>query len=91
MRQGATTETTTPLTPSGPRRWYSVAEVARMLGLASMTVYRAIHAGEFPAVKIRGRYVIRARALDEMEQAAVNTPSPVRGTHISRPSTRLEQ
>jgi excisionase family DNA binding protein len=57
------------------RRWYSVAEVAGMLGMAPMTLYRAIHAGEFPAVKIRGRYVIPARALEEMERAAVNTQS----------------
>jgi excisionase family DNA binding protein len=86
MRQDATTETAARLTQSGPRRWYSVAEVARMLGLAPMTLYRAIHAGEFPAVKIRGRYVIPTRALDEMEQAAVNTRSLVTGAHVSRPS-----
>jgi excisionase family DNA binding protein len=44
-----------------------------MLGMAPMTLYRAIHAGEFPAVKIRGRYVIPARALEQMEQAALDT------------------
>jgi excisionase family DNA binding protein len=48
-----------------------------MLGTAPMTLYRAIHAGEFPAVKIRGRYVIPARALEEMEQAAVRAHGPV--------------
>lgn len=52
-------------------RFYSVAEVARMLGMSSMTVYRAIAAGEFPAVKIRGRLIVPARALDEMVDAAV--------------------
>ena len=73
MRPSAPVETTERSTQTGPRRWYSVAEVARMLGTAPMTLYRAIHAGEFPAVKIRGRYVIPARALDELERAAVDT------------------
>lgn len=54
-----------------PRRFYSVPEIARMLGMSKMTVYRAIAAGEFPAVKIRGRLIVPARALDEMIEAAV--------------------
>ena len=73
MRPGAPVETTEGSAQPGPRRWYSVAEVAWMLGMAPMPLYRAIHAGEFPAVKIRGRYVIPARALDELERAAVDT------------------
>jgi excisionase family DNA binding protein len=60
-----------------PRRFYSVAEVARMFGMAQMTLYRAIHDGQFPAVKIRGRYVIPALALDAMEEAAVRTRAVV--------------
>ncbi len=31
-----------------PRRFYSVAEIARMLGMSKMTVYRAIAAGGVP-------------------------------------------
>ncbi len=52
-------------------RFYSVAQVARMFGMSPMTVYRAIAAGEFPAVKIRGRLIVPARALDEMVDAAM--------------------
>lgn len=52
-------------------RFYSVAEVARMFGMSSMTVYRAIAAGEFPAVRIRGRLIVPARALDAMVEAAM--------------------
>jgi excisionase family DNA binding protein len=59
------------------RRFYSVAEVAQMFGMAQMTLYRAIHDGQFPAVKIRGRYVIPALALDAMEEAAVSTRAVV--------------
>jgi excisionase family DNA binding protein len=62
---------------NAPRRWYSVAEVAQMLGMGQMTVYRAIHAGEFPAVRIRGRYVIPAKALEALEEAAVAASSLV--------------
>jgi len=35
-----------------------------------MTVYRAISAGEFPAVRIRGRLIIPAKAIDAMAEIA---------------------
>jgi excisionase family DNA binding protein len=54
-----------------PARFLSVAAVAELLGVSDVTLYRAIQAGEFPAVKIRGRYVIPARAIDEIEDAAI--------------------
>jgi excisionase family DNA binding protein len=53
------------------KRFFTVAEAAQLLGLSEPTVYRAIHAGEFPAIKVRGRYVVPARAIDEMETAAL--------------------
>lgn len=53
------------------RRFYSVAETAALLGTSEMTVYRAITAGEFPAVKIRGRWIVPAKAIDEIESAAM--------------------
>jgi excisionase family DNA binding protein len=52
-------------------RFYSVAEVAEMFGMSTMTVYRAIAAGEFPAVRIRGRLIVPAKALDAMVDAAL--------------------
>ena len=52
-------------------RFCSVAKVAEILGMSEVTVYRAIHDGAFPAVKVRGRYVIPTRALDEMESTAL--------------------
>jgi len=48
-----------------------------MLGVNQMTVYRAIRAGEFPAVKIRGRYVIPSRALDAMADFATSAGTVV--------------
>lgn len=63
-------------TPAGPR-FLSVSGAARLLGMSDVTLYRAIHAGEFPAIKIRGRYVIPAGALDAMEGHALRTGSVV--------------
>ena len=42
-------------------KFYSVAQVAAMFGMSPMTLYRAIAAGEFPAVRIRGRLIVPAR------------------------------
>jgi excisionase family DNA binding protein len=61
-----------PAPPGGEApRFYSVAQVAAMLGMSSMTLYRAIGDGEFPAVRIRGRLIVPARAIDAMAEAAV--------------------
>jgi excisionase family DNA binding protein len=63
--------------PARTPRFHSVAAVARILGMSEVTLYRAIRAGQFPAVKVRGRYVIPARALDAMEDAAVGSGTMV--------------
>jgi excisionase family DNA binding protein len=55
-----------------PPAFYSVAEAARLFGMSEMTLYRAIHAGQFPAVRIRGRLIIPAKAIDAMIEAAVS-------------------
>ena len=57
--------------PSDPPRFLSVAATARLLGTSEMTLYRAIKAGEFPAVRIRGRLIVPARVLDAMAEAAM--------------------
>jgi excisionase family DNA binding protein len=61
----------------GQPRFYSVAQVAGLFGMSDMTVYRAIAAGEFPAVRIRGRLFVPAKAIDEMEQAAIHSQTEV--------------
>lgn len=61
----------------GPPTFYSVAQVARMLGMSAMTLYRAIAAGEFPAVRIRGRLIVPARAIEAMVDAAVEDQTAV--------------
>jgi excisionase family DNA binding protein len=54
-------------------RFYSVAEAARILGAAPVTLYRAIRAGEFPAVRIRGRLIVPASALEAMSATTVSS------------------
>lgn len=49
----------------------SVAEVARLCCVSKMTVYRAIAAGEFPAVRIQGRLIVPAKVIEAMAQAAI--------------------
>lgn len=55
----------------GDRPFLSVQATARLLGMSEMTLYRAIAAGEFPAVRVRGRLIVPARAIDEMVDAAL--------------------
>jgi excisionase family DNA binding protein len=63
---------TSPKTPPPkPRRFHSVAVAAEILDVSEVTLYRAIHAGDFPAVKVRGRYVVPAKALDQLEDEAL--------------------
>lgn len=56
--------------PVAPR-FYSVAKVAELLGMSPMTVYRAIAAGEFPAVRIRGRLIVPAKAIEAIADLAI--------------------
>ena len=56
---------------SAAPKFYSVAQVAAMFGMSSMTVYRAIAAGEFPAVRIRGRLIVPAKAIEAIADLAI--------------------
>jgi len=70
-------EATDELAAGGPPTFYSVAQVARMFGMSSMTLYRAIAAGGFPAVRIRGRLIVPARAVEAMVKAAMTEQTVV--------------
>lgn len=53
--------------------FYAVREAAEQLRVAPATLYRAIREGAFPAVRIRGRYVIPAAALDRLINEAIES------------------
>jgi excisionase family DNA binding protein len=55
--------------------FYSVAQVAELLGMSSVTLYRAINSGQFPAIRVRGRVVVPAKAVDAMADAATSSHS----------------
>ncbi|WP_436501822.1 helix-turn-helix domain-containing protein [Actinokineospora sp. HUAS TT18] len=57
--------------PPGP--FLSVSEAADLMRVSPMSLYREIAAGRFPAVRIRSRLIVPARALSEMETAALET------------------
>jgi excisionase family DNA binding protein len=53
--------------------FYTVAEAARLLRVDPATIYRAIRADAFPAVRVRSRYVIPVAAVDQMAEQAADT------------------
>ena len=55
----------------------SVKEAARRLSVSKMTLYRMIHAKEFPAIQLRGRYSVPAAVVDEIVREAAITGSTV--------------
>jgi excisionase family DNA binding protein len=59
--------------PQQSPAFFSVADTAHMLGMSEMTVYRAIAAGQFPAVRFRGRLIVPAKAIYAMVDAAVGS------------------
>jgi excisionase family DNA binding protein len=65
--------------------FYSVATTARILGMSEMTLYRAIHDGQFPAIRIRGRLIVPARVIDAMTSAALEGHHLVDAEQWARP------
>jgi excisionase family DNA binding protein len=55
------------------KRFYTVPEAAKLLRMSPATLYREIAANRFPAVKVRTRLVVPAKAIDEIEQAALDS------------------
>lgn len=45
--------------------------------MTEATLYRAIRSGEFPAVRVRNRYVIPVKILDALEHAALTNGGTV--------------
>ena len=75
--------------------FYTVAETARLLRVDSATIYRAIRADAFPAVRIRSRYVIPAAAVERMAAEAaesggvVDVAAIAAGRRVAREVARI--
>jgi excisionase family DNA binding protein len=46
-------------------RFLTVAEVASMMRVSKMTVYRLVHAGELPAVRVGRSFRVPEKAVDD--------------------------
>lgn len=53
--------------------FYTVREAAEVLRVNSATLYRAIREDAFPAVAIRSRYVVPAKAITQLAEQAAET------------------
>src|ERR1700753_1879763 len=51
-------------------RFLTVAEVATVMRVSKMTVYRIVHAGELPAVRVGRSFRVPERAVHDYLQAA---------------------
>ncbi|MCK2238084.1 helix-turn-helix domain-containing protein [Crossiella sp. S99.2] len=58
-------------------RFLSVEDTANLLGMSAMTLYRAIKAKEFPAIRVRGRLIVPVKAIDEMTDSALKNNTVV--------------
>ncbi len=74
--QRAATRATSP-DPAGPHdpalaemRFFTVAEVAEVMRVSRMTVYRLVHSGELPAVRVGRSFRVPERAVHEYLRAA---------------------
>jgi excisionase family DNA binding protein len=53
--------------------FYTVREAAKLLRVDPATLYRAIREDAFPAVRIRTRYVVPGKAIQQMIDEATDT------------------
>jgi excisionase family DNA binding protein len=63
-----------PVRPADPAlaevRFLTVAEVATLMRVSKMTVYRMVHAGELPAVRVGRSFRVPEKAVHEYLRAA---------------------
>lgn len=57
-------------------RFLTVAEVADLLRVSKMTVYRMVHAGEIPAVRVGRSFRVPQLAVEELLSNGVGDWSP---------------
>ena len=55
-------------------RFLTVAEVAELMRVSAMTVYRMVQAGELPAIRFGRSYRIPEAAVVELVQAPASRP-----------------
>ena len=56
----------TGMTQNQAPRFLTVAEVADLLRVSKMTVYRMVHAGDLPAVRVKRSFRVPLKAVEEL-------------------------
>ncbi len=59
-----------PLTPDP--KFLTVAEVAEMMRVSKMTVYRMVHSGELPAARLGRSFRVPAHVVEEYIRVSFN-------------------
>lgn len=59
--------------PSAPR-FLTVAEVAQLARVSRMTVYRMVHAGDLPAIRVGKSFRVPEAAVEEMLSTGLPLP-----------------
>lgn len=67
----------------GRMRFLTVAEVADVMRVSKMTVYRMLHAGEMPAVRVGRSFRVPQDALEHYLATARIEQEPVEGDESS--------
>ncbi|QJC21296.1 helix-turn-helix domain-containing protein [Arcanobacterium buesumense] len=57
---------------SSTPQFFTVAEVADMTRVSRMTVYRMVHSGELPAVRVGNSYRVPKSAVDQLLNGGAN-------------------
>lgn len=79
---------TSPAPPAGPGdagpglpdpRFLTIAEVARLMRISKMTVYRLVHSGELPAARIGRTLRVTEQAVRDYLRSAVVTGAAADG------------
>ncbi len=55
----------------GTPRFLTVAEVADLMRVSRMTVYRMVHSGQLPAIRMGRSFRVPSRVVDEMIAAGL--------------------
>lgn len=71
--QASSVHAAPPLGRKPSPAFYTVEETAAALRVDPVTIYRAIRAGQFPALKVRKRYVVPQRAIELLVEDVVST------------------
>ncbi|EEZ92329.1 DNA binding domain, excisionase family [Mobiluncus mulieris 28-1] len=54
-------------------QFLTVAEVADFLRVSKMTVYRMVHAGELPAVRVKRSFRVPLKAVEELSESNLDS------------------